>query len=156
MVPSGPLWQNRDNPRRSARTTLNFHGQRDQGSSFDRQSLKVCHIFQRINISSIENLMRDKNFRSAIIYTRGVDPDAVDLPFPGEKFSGFMGNSGKMQITDISRAVGPEVLFLIGPELSPPAVNEHDRALRNLPVGLFPTKDIIGRQSIIRIFSTEF
>ena len=58
-----------------------------------------------------------------------------------------------MEISGISRLVRPEIPFPVRPELAPARTHQHDGAIGNAAVQLFPGSDICHGHSIVRILS---
>src|SRR5215475_452825 len=143
--------QNRDDPRGPARPAFDLHRQCDERRAFRGQAVEVRDVFQAIDVRAVQNLMRDKIFRRAVIDARRINARAVDLSPLRQKLGGFARNAWEMQIGGIAGRVRAQIPLPVRPELSPPRPDERYRFVGYLPVRLLPRSDVVDCETIIGV-----
>src|SRR5262249_2844679 len=118
--------QNRNDPRRPARSAFDLHWQCDQSRAFRGQTVKIRHVLQSVNVRAVQNLMRDEIFRRAVINTRRINAHSVNLSLLRQKLGGFARYAWEMQVGCIAGGVRAQISPLVQPELPPTRSDQRD------------------------------
>src|SRR5262249_45564571 len=144
---------NRDDPHGPARPAFDLHRQCDERRAFRGQEVEVRDVFQAVDVRAVQNLVRDKIFRRAVIDARRINANAVDLSPLRQKLGGFARNAWEMQVGRIAWRVRAQIPLLVRPEFPPPRPDERDRIVGYLPVRLLPRSDVVDCETIIGVLS---
>src|SRR5215470_11938214 len=129
--------------KRASRATADLHRQGDDPRAHLGQLIEVGEIFQSGDAGRAGDPVHDEVLRRSMVDGRGVEPQRADVALADEVLGGFLSVAGEVQLRGIARRVITQVLLAVGPALSPPGPEQHDRALRDGSVSLLPAAHVV-------------
>ena len=122
----------RDDPDRTARSTLDLHRQREQHGAGRRQQVEVREVLDPRDIRRGGDAVDHEVLRGPVVDRGAVHADRGDLSFLDQQARRLDAIAGEVKLRGVVRGIVAEVGLLVGPPRAPTGPHQHDVGVQPL------------------------